>query len=61
MRRRFADAPDVAVLDALGGGEAGLEVGPEIARILEADREPDEPVADAERRGAPPPGGSRAS
>jgi site-specific DNA-methyltransferase (adenine-specific) len=47
MRRRFADAPDVAVLDALGGGEPGFEVGEEIARVLQADREPEQPVADA--------------
>ena len=31
MRRRFRDSPDVAFLDA-SGGEAGLEVGDEIAR-----------------------------
>ena len=47
MRRRFADAPGVTFLDALGGGEAGLEIGQEIARVLEADREPEQTVADA--------------
>lgn len=33
----------------LGGGEAALEIGEEIARVLQADRQADEPVADAER------------
>jgi site-specific DNA-methyltransferase (adenine-specific) len=47
MRRRFEGAPGVAVLGALGGGEAGLEVGEEIARVLEADGEAEQPVADA--------------
>ena len=51
MRRRFAGAKDVAFVDASGvrgGGEAGLEVGEEIARILQTDGEPEQPVADAE-------------
>jgi site-specific DNA-methyltransferase (adenine-specific) len=48
MRRRFAGAADVAFLDALGGGEASLEIRDEIARVLQADREPEQPVADAE-------------
>jgi len=50
MRRRFAGAKGVAFVDALGargGGEAGLEVGDEIARILQADGEAEEAVADA--------------
>jgi site-specific DNA-methyltransferase (adenine-specific) len=51
MRRRFADAAEVSFLDASGGGEAGLEVREEIARVLQADREANEPVADAQ--GAP--------
>jgi site-specific DNA-methyltransferase (adenine-specific) len=49
MRRRFADMADVALLelgDAAGGGEAGLEIRAQIARVLETDREPDETVAD---------------
>jgi site-specific DNA-methyltransferase (adenine-specific) len=51
MRRRFEDAPDVAFLDsgAAGGGEAGLEVGDEIARILQPDRQAQQAVADAQR------------
>ncbi len=48
MRRRFGAAPDVVWLDGGGGGEAGLEIGDEIVRVLQADREPDQPVADAE-------------
>jgi site-specific DNA-methyltransferase (adenine-specific) len=49
MRRRFAGADDVVLLDARrGGGKAGLEVGDEIARVLQADRQPDQAVADAE-------------
>jgi site-specific DNA-methyltransferase (adenine-specific) len=48
MRRRFGDAPDVAFLDA-SGGEAGLEVGDEIARILQPDRQAQQAVADAQR------------
>ncbi len=48
MRRRFAGADDVGFLDAGGGGEAGLEIGEQIARVLQADREANEPVADAE-------------
>jgi site-specific DNA-methyltransferase (adenine-specific) len=53
MRRRFAGAKDVAFVDggdglrAAGRGKAGLEVGEEIARILQTDGEPDQPVADA--------------
>jgi site-specific DNA-methyltransferase (adenine-specific) len=52
MRRRFAGAADVAFLDGLDagrGGEAPLQIRDEIARVLQADREPDETVADAER------------
>ncbi len=48
MRRRFRDSPDVAFLDA-SGGEAGLEVGDEIARILQPDRQAQQAVADAQR------------
>jgi site-specific DNA-methyltransferase (adenine-specific) len=54
MRRRFAGARDVAFVDGLdgsgarGGGEAGLEVGQQIARVLQADGEPEQPIADAE-------------
>lgn len=48
MRRRFAGAGDVTFLDASGGGEAGLQVREQIARVLQADREANEPVADAE-------------
>ncbi len=52
MRRRFAGAGagagDVGFLDASGGGEAGVEVREQIARVLQADREANEPVADAE-------------
>jgi site-specific DNA-methyltransferase (adenine-specific) len=51
MQRRFAAAKDVVFVDASGprgGAEAELEVGEEIARILQTDREPEEPVADAE-------------
>jgi len=49
MRRRFEGARDVRFLDASGGGEAGLEIREQIARVLQADREANEPVADAER------------
>jgi site-specific DNA-methyltransferase (adenine-specific) len=51
MRRRFSGEDAVAFFDAsgaLGGGEAGLEIGHEIARVLQADRQADESVADAE-------------
>lgn len=48
MRRRFADARDVGFLDASSGGEAGLEVREQIARVLQADREANQAVADAE-------------
>jgi site-specific DNA-methyltransferase (adenine-specific) len=47
MRTRFAGDDGVTVLDALGGGEAGLEVRAQIGRILDADREADQAVADA--------------
>jgi site-specific DNA-methyltransferase (adenine-specific) len=47
MRRRFAGMDDVVLLDAGGGGEASLEIGAQIARVLQADREPDEAIADA--------------
>jgi site-specific DNA-methyltransferase (adenine-specific) len=47
MRRRFAGMDDVALLDAGGGGEAGLEVRAQIARVLQADRQADQTVADA--------------
>lgn len=49
MRRRFAGMDDVALLGAGSGGEAGLEVRAQIARVLQADRQADETVADAER------------
>ncbi|HEY3822088.1 MAG TPA: site-specific DNA-methyltransferase [Polyangiaceae bacterium] len=53
MRRRFEGMTDVAFFDggdlgAGGGGEAGLEVGAQIARVLQTDREPEQAVADAE-------------
>jgi site-specific DNA-methyltransferase (adenine-specific) len=48
MRRRFAQAPEIAFLDAAGSGEARLEIGQEIARVLQADREPEQPVSDPE-------------
>ena len=48
MRRRFARAVGVTFLDGGGRGEPPLEVGDEIARVLEAHREADEAVADAE-------------
>jgi site-specific DNA-methyltransferase (adenine-specific) len=50
MRRRFAGMQDVAVVDLLGAGggrEAGLEVRAQIARVLQADRQADQTVADA--------------
>ncbi len=47
MRRRFAGMSDVALLDAGGRGEAGLEVRAQIARVLQADRQTDQTVADA--------------
>jgi len=49
MRRRFEGATDVAFLDGAGRGEAGLEIGDEIARILQPDREAQQAVADAQR------------
>jgi len=51
MRRRFAGLPGVVCLDAGGGGEAALEIGHEVARVLEPDRQAYQPVADA--HGAP--------
>jgi site-specific DNA-methyltransferase (adenine-specific) len=48
-RSEGGDVPAVAWLDALGGGEAALQIGDEIARILEPDREAEEAIADAER------------
>jgi site-specific DNA-methyltransferase (adenine-specific) len=48
MGRRFGGAPGIAFLDTLGGGEAGLEVGAQIARVLEPHGEAQQPVADAE-------------
>jgi site-specific DNA-methyltransferase (adenine-specific) len=48
MRRRFAGASDVGFLDASGGREADVEIREQIARVLQADREANEPVADAE-------------
>jgi len=51
MRRRFGGAAGVGFVDASGargGGEAGLEVGDEIARVLQADGEPEQAVADAQ-------------
>jgi site-specific DNA-methyltransferase (adenine-specific) len=47
MRRRFARDPQVAWLDTIGGGESSLQIRDEIARVLEADGEADEPIADA--------------
>jgi site-specific DNA-methyltransferase (adenine-specific) len=49
MRRRFEGAPDVTLLDARGGREPGLEIGDQIARILQPDRQAQEAVADAQR------------
>ncbi|HEY8089377.1 MAG TPA: site-specific DNA-methyltransferase, partial [Polyangiaceae bacterium] len=37
MRRRFDGCGDVAFLDAGGGGEAGLEIRAQIARVLQPD------------------------
>ena len=48
MQRRLAGVRGVTCLDAVGGGEAALQIGDEVARILDADREADQPVADAE-------------
>jgi site-specific DNA-methyltransferase (adenine-specific) len=64
MRRRLGADEDVAFVDArsagaaesvgegesgsLGGGESGLEIGQQIARVLQADRQANEAVADAE-------------
>jgi len=50
MRRRFAGARpgEVGFLDASGGGEPGVEIREQITRVLQADREANEPVADAE-------------
>jgi len=48
MRRRFAGRPGVVCLDAQRGGKAAIEVADEIARVLEPDREADQPVADAD-------------
>jgi site-specific DNA-methyltransferase (adenine-specific) len=48
MQRRFAGKRDVGFLDASSGAEAGVEVREQIARVLQADREANEPVADAE-------------
>jgi site-specific DNA-methyltransferase (adenine-specific) len=47
MRRRFAGMGEVALLDAGGSGEPGLEVRAQIARVLQADRQADQTVADA--------------
>ena len=47
MRGRFEGASDVLVLDALGRGEAGLEIREQIARVLEADGQADQAIADA--------------
>ena len=54
MRRRFEGTAGVAFLDrgdlgATGGGEASLEIGDQIARVLQADGQAQQPVADAER------------
>jgi site-specific DNA-methyltransferase (adenine-specific) len=49
MQRRFAEARGVTALDASGGGEARLEIGAQIARVLQADGETQQSVADAER------------
>jgi site-specific DNA-methyltransferase (adenine-specific) len=48
MRARFAGMDDVTLLDAGGGGEAGLQIREQIARVFEADGEAQQPVADAE-------------
>jgi len=48
MRRRFAGLPEVVCLDAESGGEPALEIGEEIARVLEADGQAYQPVADAD-------------
>lgn len=47
MRRRFAGRSGVVFLDAKRGGKAALQIGDEIARVLEADRQADQPVADS--------------
>ena len=47
MRGRFEGASDVVVLDALGRGEAGLEIREQIARVLEADGQADQAIANA--------------
>jgi site-specific DNA-methyltransferase (adenine-specific) len=48
MGRRFAGAQGVSLCDTLGGGEASVEIGDEITRVLEPDRKADEAIADAE-------------
>jgi|HubBroStandDraft_1064217.scaffolds.fasta_scaffold34036_4 DNA modification methylase len=48
MRRRFAAMPGVVCLDAQGGRKAALEIGDEIARVLESDGQPYQAVADSD-------------
>jgi site-specific DNA-methyltransferase (adenine-specific) len=48
MRRRFAGMPGVVCLDAQRGRKAALEVGDEIARVLESDGQPYQAVADSD-------------
>jgi site-specific DNA-methyltransferase (adenine-specific) len=50
MRRRFAGLSGVVCLDAQRGGKAAIEIGDEIARVLEADGQAYQPVADAQAR-----------
>jgi site-specific DNA-methyltransferase (adenine-specific) len=49
MRRRFAGMEEVTLLGVGGGGEPGLEIGAQIARVLEPHRQPDEAIADPQR------------
>jgi site-specific DNA-methyltransferase (adenine-specific) len=52
MRRRFAASTGVTLCDGLGGGAGGgepaLQIGEQIARVLEADGQAKEPVPDPE-------------
>ena len=48
MQRRLSALPGVSWLDAVGSGEAALQIRDEIVSVLDADREPQEAVADAE-------------
>ena len=47
MRQRFSSAGDVVFLDALGRSEPCLQIGQQVARVLEADRQADQAIADA--------------